>query len=272
MLLIMTATRLSSLSIMAALLGGATQLHAAIVYDANVTPDTIFGSGNSNGGFAVDENATVGVELGLRAKIRFNEQNQPENIFNSDGAGNYTFVAGVPAVGFGSGSTSTASWSFEWSINSNYNNAGGVLDSFDYMLSIDFNEAEGAEQFLAFDPINVSWADHSTGTNATGNGAGTKAAGTFDSPNPASYDSLISTNNVAQNSWNMEFFDDPGNGFTFNGNDEGEYIIRLEAFVKGTTTNPVASTEIAVQSVPEPTTAGLLLLGLGALAYRRRQA
>lgn len=268
----MTATRLSSLFIVAALLGSATQLSAAITYDANVTPDIIFGTGNTNGGFAVEQNATEGVELGLRAKIRFNEQNDAEDTFNSDGAGNYTFVAGLPPSGFSfaPGSTSTAIWSFDWSINSNYNGSGGVLDAYDYVLSIDFNEAEGAEQFLEFDPINQSWADHSTGTNATGNGAGTRAAGTAQSPDTASYANLISTNNVAQNSWNMEFFDDAT--FTFDGRDEGEYIIRLEAFEKGTTTNPVASTEIAVQSVPEPTTAGLLLLGLGALAYRRRQA
>lgn len=258
-------TRSALLSIVPVLLGTLVPASAVLTFDDDIMPDIIFGSGNSNGSFVVDRNASEGVELGIRARIRFNESNSPENTFNSDGAGNYIFDAGLPPTGFSfaPGSTSSAIWNFDWSVNSNYNGAGGVLDAFDYVLSIDFDEAEGVEQFLAFDPINQTFADHATGTNATTNGNGTSAT------NDAEYATLISTNHVAQNSWNMEFFD--GGAFTFDGRDVGEYVIRLEALEKGTS-NVVSSVEIQVQSVPEPASAGLLLLGLGALAYRRRRA
>jgi hypothetical protein len=92
---------------------------AALLFDQNVTPDVIFGSGNANGGFTVDRRN--GIELGLRGKLRFNASNLPENTFNSNGDGTYTFDAGLPPTGFGfvaPGSTSTALWNFEWSINS----------------------------------------------------------------------------------------------------------------------------------------------------------
>ena len=41
----------------------------ATTFDANVTSDVIFGSGNVNGGFTVDQ--SNGVEIGLRGKLRY---------------------------------------------------------------------------------------------------------------------------------------------------------------------------------------------------------
>ena len=67
---------------------------------ANGTPDVIFGSGNANGSFTVASGG--GVELGLRAKVRFNGSNLPENTFNYDGTKTYNFANGVPGgSGFG---------------------------------------------------------------------------------------------------------------------------------------------------------------------------
>ena len=67
--------------------------YALIDYDQDVTNDVIFGSGNANGGFTTD--CANGVELGLRAKLRHNAVGAPENTFNSNGDGTYTFQAGV---------------------------------------------------------------------------------------------------------------------------------------------------------------------------------
>ena len=83
--------------------------YAVVSFDQNVTSNAIFGSGNANGGFTVDR--SNGVELGLRCKVRFNASNAPENTFNSNDDGTYSFAAGQPAgggFGFLPGSPSTA--------------------------------------------------------------------------------------------------------------------------------------------------------------------
>ena len=148
---------------------------ADLAFDKHITPDVIFGSGNANGFWTVDQNN--GVELGLRAKLRFNSSNMPENTFNSNGDGTYTFQAGAPSPGFGGSSSSTAVWNFEWSINTNYMDAnpGFELDDLTYVLDIDFDPSAGTN-YLSFDPINIpapDFADHAIGDNSTGNGGGT---------------------------------------------------------------------------------------------------
>ncbi len=234
-------------------------------FDEDITPDVIFGSGNANGSWTVDRED--GVELGLRAKLRFDAANSPQNIFNSQGNGNYVFQAGQPVgggFGFASGSPSTAVWNFEWSINTDQDGTSDYdfLTDLTYELAIDFDPTAGTN-FLAFDPINIpspDFADHAIGNNATGNGGGTKAT---DRP---SYLGLIGSNNVAQNSWNMEFFDSVS--FPFDANVTGVYTIRLTAFDGAT---QVAQSQITVSSVPEPATWMVLGLGLAGVALVRRK-
>ena len=236
----------------------------ALQFDADVTPDVIFGSGNDNGAFAVDR--ASGVELGLRAKLRFDDNNQPQNVFNSNGDGTYTYDATLPPTGFGfaSGSTSTAIWNFEWSINSDFDGSSGlVLGDLAYLFEIDFDAGPGTN-FLSFDPINIALADHAIGNNGTGNGGGSVAT------DATSYSSLIDTNNVAQNSWNMEFFDDASNGFLFNGGVPGVYDFRLTAL--DSAGDPLAQTSIQVKSVPVPTTLALVAFGVIGAAIGRRRA
>lgn len=115
----------------------------------------------------------------------------------------------------------------------------------------------------SFDLINVAFADHSIGDNSTAQGAGAEAT------DAASYSALIAANNLAQNSWNMEFFD---NGtFPFDGRHNGIYDIHLSAGRVGAT--PIASTSIQILvGVPEPGTVfltGAALMGLRASRKRR---
>jgi len=242
---------------------GASQGALALSFDQNITPDVIYGSGNANGGWTVDRQN--GVELGLRAKLRFDTANQPQNVFNSNGDGTYDYVAGQPPAGgfsFAPNSPSTAIWNFDWSVNTNFDGSTSLnLDDLTYVLSIDFDPGVVATNFLSFDPINIAspnFGDHAIGTNATGNGGGTVAA---DRP---AYLVLLANNNVAQNSWNMEFFD--GGSFPFDGNDVGTYDFVLTAF---SGSYQIASTSIQVNAVPEPSSG--LLMGFGLLAFTARR-
>ena len=239
-----------------------TAADAAIVFDANVTPDVIFGDGNANGSFTVDR--ANGVELGLRAKLRHDAGGSPQNIFNSNGDGTYTFSPGVaPTQSF-----PTAEWSFEWTINTDYNNSSGWdLDDLTYELAMTSNVVVSMP---TFDPINdtniglapprVQW-DHSIGDNTT-----TEATDLV-IPNSANdeagYLANIAANNVAQQSWKPHWTVP-----SFNPNSGGTYDFTLKAFSGST---EVASTAMSVIVIPTPAAAFGALPLLGVLGIRRRR-
>jgi hypothetical protein len=264
----------SSLLLAAAALGVANPAQAqSLLFDQDVTPDVIFGSGNANGAFTIDQ--SNGIELGLRGKLRFDASNSPQNIFNSNGDGTYSFDAILPPTGFGFAPRSkTPIWSFEWSVNSDYEGTtGAVLNAFDYQLDIDFDAGIGTD-FLTLDPINdLTNADHALGDNSTGNGGGVS--------DRASYATNVAIQNVAQNSWNIAFFQADPRFASFDPTQDGTYDFVLTAFEKGTDTE-LAKTKIQIiagagadddtQPVPEPA-AALALLGFGLVMAKtvRRQ-
>jgi len=180
----------------------------ALDFDQSVTPDVIFGSGNLNGSFTTATSG--GVELGLRGKLRFDASNLPQNTFNSGGDGSYCFIAGAAPSGFGwlPGSPTTPVWNFEFTVNTDVDGTGGLdLDDFTYELGLDFDPSPAAVSYLVFDPISAATApsgfyDHSLGDNATTYLTDMVAG---DAPTYAGY---LASLNVAQNSWNYEFFND----------------------------------------------------------------
>lgn len=242
---------------------GAMALTTASALGGDVNPGVIFGSGNANGSFTVGTGG--GVEIGLRAKTRYNSGGAPENTFNWDGGNTYTFNPSN-----GNPPADRAMWNFEWSINSDVSDStGNDLNDFIYEMALFKVGADGTDlaDALVFDPINTLYGDHSIGDNTTTSATDTIAG------DPGAYAALIASSNVAQNSWNYGFFNGSGAG-VLEGIDPsaaGQYIIRLTA-LDGS--GVVASSEILVNVVPVPPAAlaGLGLLGglIGVRVVRRR--
>ena len=246
----------------AAALTAATTAGAAITYDANVTNAVIFGSGVTNGSFTVDRSGAL--ELGLRGKVRYDvADDQPKNVFNSNGDGTYNHAAGGPAA-----APSRSRWNFEWSVNSNYNGQGGNLAGLTYTLGMDFDRS-AAKDYKTLDLLSTPLFDHSFGNNGTAMGAGVEG----------NAQTLALNNNLMQNSWSLDFFDTPSLmpliPGTFNPNLDGEYSFFLEA--RGATSGALLGrTEITIivgdgATVPEPGTLALVGLAMiGGFAARRR--
>ncbi len=238
----------------------------------DVNPDIIMGTGIGNGSFTIA--SASGIELGLRAKRRYNLAGVSDGVNNWDGVDTYTFN---PANG--NPPADRAMWNFEFSINSDVNGTtGNNLNDFNYQLSMFQVNADGTNpaDALTWDIINgadprhgFTIYDHSIGDNTT------TAATDSIAVSLADYANLIDNNNVAQNSWNYGFFNDPGTGI-LEGIDPaavGSYIIRLTAFDKITGLE-IVSESITVNVVPLPTAAwaGLGMLGAfaGIRTIRRR--
>jgi hypothetical protein len=170
---------------------------ADVEFDQYVTPDVIFGTGNSNGGFTTDRRKEI--ELGLRAKIPF------AGILNSNGDGTYSYSL---AETDHDGNAATANrWNFEFTVNTDFaGGSGHTIDDFTYELGMDGDPGLGTD-FLTFDPITpgalASFFDHSIGDNSTPNGGGTEAG------DAVTYANLIAGNNVLQQSWRYAFFPFP---------------------------------------------------------------
>lgn len=234
----------------------AIALASVTALGGDVQPGVIFGSGNANGSFTLAEGSDV--EIGLRGKLRYNSSGVPENTFNWDGVDTYTFDPADSA-----NPANRSAFNFEFSINTDVNdptNSGNDLNDFSYMLTVSRlnDDGMGMTELFAFDPINVDYADHSIGDNQTTE-ADDSVAGSM-----LEYASLIAANNVAQQSWNLGFFNSSPTR-------AGTYIISLVAF-DGMT--EVVGNEITVNVVPLPAAAwaGLGLLGslAGVRVMRRR--
>jgi hypothetical protein len=264
--------KLTTLAGLTALLASAAAHAAPILYDQNVTPGVIFGSGNTNGSFTVDQNN--GVEVGLRGKLRHNASGAPENTFNSNGDGTYSFAKGVAPTQ----SAPTAVWSFEWSINTSIPSGGQgrVLGDLRYELGLDLDASLGTN-FTIFDPIKggnpglggtVCW-DHSTGTNAT-TSANDQIANCGGANGATDYALLLAANNVAQNSWKPHWY-----MAGFDPTVDGTYNLFLAAYDGN---GVVARTDIQIivgnggsAQVPEPGSLALAGLALAGLAASRRR-
>ena len=181
-------------SLLGVLLLCSTSTWSQLLYDQDVTPDVIFGSGNSNGQFTI--NRANGIELGLRAKIPFSGQ------INSSGDGRYHYS--LPQTDHDNNPATDNRWNFDWTINTDFDSSNGSeLDEYTYELGLDADPGPGTD-FLIFDPVTPTaqtpFFDHSIGNNGTANGAGIEAT------DATEYLNLLNTQNVLQQSWRYAFF------------------------------------------------------------------
>jgi hypothetical protein len=218
-----------------------TGIIGEVEYDADATPNAIFGGGNTNGFYTCSRNE--GIEVCLRAKQRFPATN-PNGVWSNED-GTYTVTAGsaCPGFSFAPFCNGTPKWSFEWSINTDYDDSeptGNKISDFDYELGLgcdsksdsagsSSSDSSGAEQsdfttlFPFKTPVSNPLWDHSFGDNGTGQGLGVQAS------SPGDFQTKTDDFNVAQNSWNYEFFNNAGTClWTFDPAVETTYKIYLQ--------------------------------------------
>lgn len=181
------------------ILGGVTLVVAGPAlavteYDQDVTPDVIFGTGNSNGWFTTDRQN--GIEIGLRAKVPFT------GVLNSNGDGTYSYS--LAETDHDSNAGTDNRWNFDFTVNTDFSGTTGLmLDELTYELGMDADPSLNTN-FLAFDAITpgvvAPFFDHSIGDNFTGNGAGEEAS------DATEYQFLLANNNALQQSWRYSFF------------------------------------------------------------------
>nr|WP_309503640.1 VPLPA-CTERM sorting domain-containing protein [uncultured Roseovarius sp.] len=220
---------------------------------SSVAPNIIFGSGNANGSFTVSNVKTTSggyVEIGLRAKLRYNDAGNPENTFNRDGVDTYSFAptAGTPA--------NRSVFNFEWHINSTAT-GDSIRDLFGKelyaRLEYDTDPTAGTN-FKSYNPFRI-FREAYYGTEETPNGGGQRR---FFGP--------VRGATVAQNSVNYGFswLDAP--------DELGIYDISLSIFDANGVR--LGGTAIKVTPVPVPAALPLLVFALGGLGFagRRRKA
>ena len=193
----MKLTTSTNKSLLALLLLVPFSAQAVIEFDQDVTPEIIYGSGNTNGAFTTDRRN--GIEVGLRAKIPF------VGTTNSNGDGTYSFT--LLETDHDSNPATPNAWNFDFTVNVDFDDStASILNEFTYELGMDSDPSLGIN-YLVFDPITPNIAplfapffDHSIGDNSTINGGGTEAT------DGASYTTLMAANNVLQQSWRYAFF------------------------------------------------------------------
>ncbi|PQO36604.1 PEP-CTERM sorting domain-containing protein [Blastopirellula marina] len=230
--------------------------HAEIIPTDQITSDVFFGNGNSNGNFTVSQKA--GVEIGLRAKVRYPSplDDDQSNLLGYDIDQGVYYIA-EPAV---APRLDRASWNVDWSVNSDYaETTNNMLSNFTYNLSVVYDPLStgGTAGIAGYDPLQAG-NDNSYGDNTTDENSDVMigSGGTITD--------IHNTYTVAQNSTNITF-SEIGLSNLYGG-------LYTFVFTVSDTNGVVASDQIEVYvgvnppaAVPEPTS--MAILGMGVLGF-----
>jgi hypothetical protein len=211
-----------------------------IILDPDITPDIFYGDGNSNGDFVTSR--VDGVELGLRAKRRNQGDNNADfdGTYNFDKSKNFCCQTGASCC-----NDSYADWNVDWHVNVDFEDptttTGLKLSDFTYELSLDYDPS-AAQDAAVLDPIT------SNGMFAPDHAIGTNTAIVPRGYNIATYQAILDSNYVAQQSWNLGFFDDDGpfplTDRIFDPEAVGIYDFSLKALKDGVEVNSVSITVV----------------------------
>jgi hypothetical protein len=223
-------------------------------------PHWINGSGNPQDNFTVRTNTSEGIELGLRAKYRYN----PATITPTGTTPTYTVVAGPQTnqTSGGNGTSTRTAWNYEYSINLNpTGETSGFKTLSEIFANLTVTDPNGHSATV--DVLDASYTTDNTGYGFASDGI-----------TPERHTVALDSDWLAQNSENPSFVNFPVASF-FNQNTTGTSTFTLEV---GNTANHVvlATDTIKVDVVPTPlpstALAGLGLLGgVGVMGGRRRR-
>jgi hypothetical protein len=182
--------------------------------DAEVTPDTIFGNGNSNGFFTCQR--TESIEVCIRAKQRGPIPQNPDGTYSNDD-GSFTVPSGGYAADLPSPTINRAVWSYDWSVNVDWQETtGDVLGDYVLMLSIDADPSCDT-CYANFFPLTTTPTVPALpgffGDNNTPNDGGNTVLSVVQAilqgggtPDPgAIFQELLDTSNIVQQSSNPSF-------------------------------------------------------------------
>jgi hypothetical protein len=238
-------------SSLVAVLGLVSAAQASVLYDQDITPNVIYGTGNSNGDWAVSTENNV--EAALRSHLRYvgtTGIQAGSNIYNQP-TGAYT--------------DGNARWNVDFSVYVSSGDLTGVTT----FLSMDIDPSEAVDYVTI--PISAI-SDNEVGTVTTAQSGGTVLAS----------GASLAGYTVIQNSWNLGFLanylESLGIDIGFDPTADATYDFTLSVYgaEKGDLLTSVSIQVIVGDggaAVPEPATCAIwsLFSGIGLIAGRRRR-
>jgi hypothetical protein len=214
----------------AAIAASTAVAHADPVFntDVDTPPGVFFGTGNANGAFTVVNDATDGIQLGLRGKLAVIAPPVTPVGGNTD---MYDLPSGAEP-----GSPSRAAWNVDYSISV----AGSKNDLSSYIAELTVTDTTTTTSVATWDVLGNSTASIPHVTDDTFS----NASGSVQHKNSP----IVLGDVVAQNSENASFFP----GLNYNSLDAYTFTLSIFTDSNGLAGNLLASDTIVINAEPTP--------------------
>jgi len=162
--------------------------------DAIFGSQMYFGSGNSPNNYHIEDNHTLGIELGLKEHFRTGNDIAPTSV-DANGVANFVVPAGTqvvdPAHGVGSADAGRSAWNFDYVVATGQDGQTTSLSDFTFKLQVTQNGTN--THIFTLDPTTHGWIDQANPTIGFGGD---------DFNHPATVGTMT---HVAENSVNLGF-------------------------------------------------------------------